>query len=115
MKKFENILKAVADGKRVRILKLLSQRKFCVCELADILGATQPAISKHLKKLRSAGLIDGEQDGFWTNYFIAKSKDRHVKMLLTCVHKWLNEDAVIKSDARKAKNIDRRKLCCKNG
>jgi len=113
MKKFTNILKALADEKRVRILKLLSRRKLCVCELADILNATQPAISKHLKKLRSAGLIDSEQDGFWTNYSTTKAKDKHVKMLLGCVNKWLNEDAIIKRDASKAKDINRQELCCK--
>ena len=113
MKKFAYILKALADEKRVRILKLLLYRKLCVCEIADILGATQPAISKHLKKLRSAGLISCEQDGFWTNYFIARPKDAHVKVLLRCVNKWLNDDGVVRNDARKAKNINRKRLCCK--
>lgn len=113
MKKIEDILKAIADGKRIRILKLLSFRKLCVCEIADILGATQPAISKHLKKLKSAGLIDCEQDGFWTNYFMAKPEDACAKALIGCVNKWLNDNKIVKNDARKAKNINRKKLCCK--
>ena len=113
MKKFADILKAIADEKRVRILKLLFHKKLCVCEISHILRATQPAISKHLKKLRSAGLITCEQDGFWTNYFLANSKDANVKALLTCVNKWLNQDGIIRKDALKAKNINRQKLCCK--
>ena len=112
MKRFESILKALADEKRARILKLVSGRKLCVCELADMLGITQPAVSRHLKKLKSAGLIDCEQDGFWTNYFITKPKNKRVRALIECVNKWLNDEEVVKKDARKAMKTNRQKLCC---
>jgi ArsR family transcriptional regulator len=112
MKTFKNILKALADEKRARILKLVSVKKLCVCELADILGVTQPAVSRHLKKLRSAGLIGCEQDGFWTNYFMVKPKDKRVKSLVECVGKWLNDEELVKRDARKAMKTNRKKLCC---
>ena len=68
---FEKVLKAYADKNRLRILKLLEKKKMCVCELAFVLDIAQPSVSRHLKKLRSAGLIDSEPDGFWTNYYIA--------------------------------------------
>lgn len=113
MKKLETILKALADGKRLRVLRLLAAGPLCVCELAAILGSTQPAISKHLKKLKHSGLIDSEQDGFWTNYFLTKSKDPHVKALTACVSKWLKDDKTIKNDARQARIISRKNLCCK--
>ena len=64
MEEFENILKAMADEKRIRIIKLLEKRPLCVCEIAFVLGITQPAISKHLKKMKDAGIIGCEQDGF---------------------------------------------------
>jgi ArsR family transcriptional regulator len=112
MKKLESTLKALADEKRARILKLVSVKKLCVCELADILGVTQPAVSRHLKKLRSAGLIGCEQDGFWTNYFILKPKDKRVKALMECVGKWLNDEESVRRDARKAMKTNRQKLCC---
>lgn len=114
MKNLDRILKALADRKRMRILMLISGRKLCVCEIAHILDATQPAISKHLKKLRSAGLIDCEQDGFWTNYFAAKAKNAHVKTLVECVNKWLFDESVVKNDIQKAAKIDRQKLCCRS-
>ena len=42
MKELEKLLKALADKNRLRILKLLEVRKMCVCELASVLGITQP-------------------------------------------------------------------------
>ena len=59
----EKVLKAVADRNRLRILKLLESKHMCVCELAFVLGIKQPSVSRHLKKLKEAGLIDNEQDG----------------------------------------------------
>jgi ArsR family transcriptional regulator, arsenate/arsenite/antimonite-responsive transcriptional repressor len=54
MKDIEGLFKALADKNRIRILKLLESRKCCVCELADLLGITQPSISRHLKKLKKS-------------------------------------------------------------
>ena len=115
MKQLNKVLKVLADRNRLRILKLLEKRKFCVCELAAILGITQPSTSRHLKKLKSAGLISDEQQGFWTNYFINKSCLGYGKPLMKQVRGWLNSDPMIKSDLEKARKIDRTKLCCKKG
>ena len=57
MEILDKTLKAFADSNRLRILKLLEKKKMCVCELAFVLGITQPSVSKHLKKLTSTGLI----------------------------------------------------------
>jgi len=113
MKQLNKVFKVLADKNRLRILKLLEKRRFCVCELAAILEITQPSTSRHLKKLKSAGLISDEQQGFWTNYFINKSCCRYGKPLMKCIQGWLNADPVIKSDLEKAKKVDRAKLCCK--
>ena len=115
MKQLNKVLKVLADRNRLRILKLLEKRKFCVCELAAILGITQPSTSRHLKKLKSAGLISDEQQGFWTNYFINRSCPGYGKPLIKHVRGWLNSDPMIKSDLEKARKIDRTKLCCKKG
>ena len=112
MKNLDNTLKALADVNRVRILKLLEKRKMCVCELAHVLDVSQPAVSKQLKKIAKAGLIDSEQDGFWTNYFI-NPKDGYAKKLLKLLSIWLNDDAVVKNDLVKANKAIREKLCCK--
>ena len=112
MKDLDVIFKALADVNRVRILKLLGWRKMCVCELAFVLGVSQPAVSKQLKKLVSAGLVDSEQDGFWTNYFISP-KNLYAKKLLAMLGQWLNDEKMIIDDLKKAKKADRKKLCCR--
>jgi ArsR family transcriptional regulator len=113
MKNLEKVLKALADKNRIRILKLLQMRKMCVCELAYVLGITQPSTSRHLKKLKSAGLIKDEQEGFWTNYFLSKTNNSCCRVLTKKIHEWLKEDPIVKKDLGKAKKVDRAKLCCR--
>ena|SRR3989338_1166509 len=108
----EKILKIFADQNRIRIFKLLEKRKMCVCELAYVLGVTQPSISRHLKKMKSVGLVKDEQDGFWTNYYLARNFAQTQK-IMQCVSHWLKDDGTIKSDAHKLKKVDRTKVCCR--
>jgi len=112
MDRLDKIFKALADKNRIRILKLLEKKKMCVCEIASVLGATQPNVSKHLKKLKSAGLICDEQKGFWTNYFLCIPKDAYARALLKNLSSWLNNDTRIKRDLKKAKTASRTRLCC---
>lgn len=108
----EKLFKIFADKNRLRIFKLLEQRKMCVCELASILRVTQPSISRHLKRMKEVGLIVDEQDRFWTNYFLCKSSKTQ-ESVLCCIKFLLKGDRVIQSDLEKLKKVDRTKLCCK--
>lgn len=112
MKEIEYLFKSLADKNRLRILGLLSKRKMCVCELAYALGVTQPSISRHLKRMKKVGLIQDEQDGFWTNYFI-KCEGGKAKIIMECLRKWLKVDKTTVSDYKKLSEVDRTKLCCK--
>ncbi len=56
-------LKALADGNRLRILRLLMDRPRCVCELQAALGIAQPTVSKHLRILEEAGWVNKERRG----------------------------------------------------
>ena len=53
---------ALAEPNRRRILDLLRGRERAVGELVDVLGVSQPAVSKHLRVLREAGLVDVRVD-----------------------------------------------------
>lgn len=57
------LFKALGDESRLRILLALSDRTYCVCDLAKCLGISQPTLSHHLKILRDAGLVNGEKEG----------------------------------------------------
>ena len=64
-------LKALADDSRLRILSALIKRPFSVNALGDELGLSQYNVSKHLRILREAGLVDSEIKGNRREYFIA--------------------------------------------
>jgi ArsR family transcriptional regulator len=84
----------------------------CVCELAFVLGISQPSVSKHIKKLFEAGIIKKRQAGFWTIYYI-NINNAYLKQILRLFSGRLNSDAVVKSDRKRALKADRTKLCCK--
>jgi ubiquinone/menaquinone biosynthesis C-methylase UbiE len=64
-------LKAVAESSRLRILALLSRGDLTVTDLTEILGQSQPRVSRHLKLLLEAGLIGRYQEGSWAFFRLA--------------------------------------------
>jgi ubiquinone/menaquinone biosynthesis C-methylase UbiE/DNA-binding transcriptional ArsR family regulator len=61
-------LRAVAEPTRLRLLVLCSRGELTVSELAQILGQSQPRVSRHLKLLCEAGLLDRFREGSWVFY-----------------------------------------------
>jgi len=59
----EAVFRAIADPTRRGILKLLRERSQTVGELAENFAMSRPAVSKHLRVLRSAGLLHTRKDG----------------------------------------------------
>jgi DNA-binding transcriptional ArsR family regulator len=55
--------KALADPTRIRILHNLSRRELCVCDLAEILGMTQSAVSHQLRYLKALRIVKNRRDG----------------------------------------------------
>ncbi len=77
MKEYIEIFKALGDETRLRLINLLliSGNKPCVCELTDALEVPQYNISKHLKILKQAGLIEEFKEGRWVYWGIIKNND----------------------------------------
>jgi ArsR family transcriptional regulator len=61
-------LRAVAEPTRLRLLVLCARGELTVSELAQILGQSQPRVSRHLKLLCDAGLLDRFREGSWVFY-----------------------------------------------
>lgn len=78
----EKIFKVFGDQNRLKIIKLLSKQSMRVCDLANILGITQPSVSRHLRKLKNAGLVGSRQDSYWTEYFLLAPSNKHIRVLL---------------------------------
>ena len=73
------IFKALGDPTRLRILHLLSQGEFCVCNLAEVLGMNPSAVSHQLRLLRTERLIRARRDGRRIYYAL---DDDHIERLL---------------------------------
>ena len=71
--------KALSDPTRIRILSTISRRELCVCDLAEILGMTQSAVSHQLRYLRTMRLVKHRRDG---NTIYYTHDDAHTMGLL---------------------------------
>jgi ArsR family transcriptional regulator, arsenate/arsenite/antimonite-responsive transcriptional repressor len=63
-----DLMKALADPNRLRILNLLHEKTLCVCDLEAILDINQSNLSRHLAKLRQAGLVTPKKKALFTYY-----------------------------------------------
>jgi len=64
------ILRALSDGTRYHLVKLLVEHDFCVGALATRLNISESAVSQHLKVLRNAGIVKGDKRGYYTHYYV---------------------------------------------
>ncbi len=114
MKPFLKVMKALSDPNRVKILKMLQKKRLCVCELQAALDIAQPTVSKHLKILEEAGLVDYAKDGLWVNYFLADGKNSpYAASLLGNLKHWLEDDPEIRELTAKVPFLNREQLTCK--
>ena len=66
------VLKAAGEGTRLRLLALLADGDHSVKDLTEILKQSQPRVSRHLKLLADAGLIERNAEGAWAYYGLAQ-------------------------------------------
>ena len=112
MKPFLKVMKALSDPNRVKIIKLLQLKYMCVCELQGALNLAQSTVSKHLKILEEAGLVDYKKEGLWVNYYLADGKSSpYAANLLGNLQHWLSEDLEISELMEKAPFINREDIC----
>ena len=83
------IFRALADPTRLRIVALLRVMELSVGELAQVLGQSQPRVSRHVKILADAGLAERRREGSWV--FLALGDTRRVAPVFAAIDAW--EDA----------------------
>ena len=105
-------MKALSDPNRVKIVKLLQQKVMCVCEIQAALKISQPSVSKHLKILEEAGLVDYQKDGLWVNYYLADGNNNpYAASLLGNIKHWLNDDPNLADLMKQAPFLNREEIC----
>jgi len=97
-------LRAAAEPTRLRILALLSRAELTVGEICDVLSQSQPRVSRHLKLLADAGLIDRLREQYWVYYRVPAEAagQRAVEQLLSFVDA---EDEVFVQDRQRMDRV----------
>lgn len=85
-----DIFRALADPTRLRILALLRTMELSIGELAQVLGQSQPRVSRHVKILCDAGLAERRKEGSWV--FLALGATRKVAPVAAALDAWAAEE-----------------------
>ncbi|PKP90097.1 MAG: ArsR family transcriptional regulator [Alphaproteobacteria bacterium HGW-Alphaproteobacteria-16] len=91
MKDALEIFRALADSTRLRILTLLRAMELSVGELAQVLGQSQPRVSRHVKILCDSGLAERRKEGSWV--FVALGEAERVEPVLAALDRWNGDGA----------------------
>jgi len=100
-----DVMKALADPNRIRILNLLHDQTLCVCDLEAVLALNQSNLSRHLSKLKHAGLVRSEKKALFT-YYSRVSLPQPYGPIVDALCDAIHGDATWESD--RARLIERR-------
>ncbi len=86
-------MKALSDPNRVRVLKLLQEKELCVCEIQEFLQLAQSTVSRHMKTLEDAGLVEHRRQGTWIMYSLPRDPESAYEVtMLKNLEEWLEDD-----------------------
>lgn len=80
---------AVSDPTRLRILALVARMELSVGELAQLLEQSQPRVSRHVRILADAGIVERRKEGSWV--FLALACAEKTAPLLQLIESWIDE------------------------
>ena len=102
MDPFLTLLRACAEQTRMRLLALAGRGAFCVMEFTEILGQSQPRLSRHLRLLVEAGALERVREGTNVWFTLPPGSDGLVQDLLARLPA---EDPVLEADRRQAARV----------
>ncbi|ADL06971.1 MULTISPECIES: ArsR/SmtB family transcription factor [Thermosediminibacter] len=106
------ILKALADENRLRILNLLRKGELCVCEIEAILEITQSNASRHLNKLKNAGIITYEKKSQWVYYKINETFVKDNALLFDYLNNYMDNNSQFLKDLQRLKEYKNNRITC---
>lgn len=104
------ILKALADPNRLRVLNLLEGRTLCVCDLEEVLDLNQSNLSRHLAKLKQAGLVTAQKRGLFM-YYSRRPVDPPYAAAVEALYAAVSADAAWDAD----RQVLAQRLGCQDG
>lgn len=109
-----DIMKAVADENRIRILNLVRQREVCVCELDTLLELNQSNVSRHLSKLRHCGIIRASKEAQWVHYAVEDAFKEEHEALWSHLEGLFETHPVCREDSKRLKRYLAKGLTCQD-
>jgi ArsR family transcriptional regulator len=106
------ICKSLADENRIRILNLLKNEELCVCDIEAVLGIKQSNASRHLNKLKMAGIIASEKKSQWVYYRLKDETFVKFPFLSTIINEEIGKISVCKEDIELLKKINANGRSC---
>lgn len=95
------VFAALADRTRLRLLNLMKDREVCVCYFVEVLGQSQPKISRHLAYLRRSGLVLARREGKWMHYRIDRALDPAILCVVDQALESIQPDRQMQRDLEK--------------
>jgi ArsR family transcriptional regulator len=106
------ILKALADENRIRILNLLRNRELCVCDIEAVLGIKQSNTSRHLTKLKMAGIIVSAKKSQWVYYRLNDPTFQKFPFLSMIISDEVEKINICKDDLVLLEKLKASNRCC---
>jgi SAM-dependent methyltransferase len=103
MERLVAMLRAAAEPTRLRLLALASTGAFCVMDFTEILGQSQPRLSRHLKLLCESGLLERLREG--ANVWFALPAGEEAGLIRGLLARLPAEDPVLEADRRQAARL----------
>lgn len=87
MEEFDTCFKALSDTTRLRIIWVLLKAgsELCVCEIMDALDENQYNVSRHLRLLKSAGLVREKKEGKWMLYSLVEPQNQFLDLIFKAI------------------------------
>ncbi len=104
MEQLLTMLRAAGDATRLRLLLILREAELTVSELTQILGQSQPRVSRHLKLLCDAGLIQRFKEGSWV-FYRASDRGPGASFATTLIDLAATTGSMLEADLRRLADV----------
>jgi ArsR family transcriptional regulator len=108
------LFKLLSDANRLRILNLLYANELCVCELEYLLDISQSNLSKHLRLMSDAGLLESRRENKFAYYRMKEEVIKEHDFLKNIFEMELKKEAYLREELDKLGKYQKSDISCQN-
>lgn len=109
-----DILKALSDDNRLRIINLLTKYELCVCEISTVLLMSQSNVSRHLTKLRDLKVIVFSKSAQWIHYKLSEGFIKENNFLIDYLKDVFSKNDLFITDSKRCDIYKNSNYSCKD-